>query len=113
MSVVVGALSNVSLESEDWVVVVLSSRMIGNAMHVCDFTFKGCFFLTFCVIFCFLLLYSIDRPEALGIVPGAIFLICLTFCLVGYATSHPTKVRSHIICFLFHSFSIHAGGISC
>eukprot|EP00557_Chaetoceros_sp_GSL56_P008782 CAMPEP_0176498574 /NCGR_PEP_ID=MMETSP0200_2-20121128/12399_1 /TAXON_ID=947934 /ORGANISM="Chaetoceros sp., Strain GSL56" /LENGTH=465 /DNA_ID=CAMNT_0017896801 /DNA_START=36 /DNA_END=1433 /DNA_ORIENTATION=+ len=32
-----------------------------------------------------------DIPEALGIVPGAIFLICLTFCLVGYATSHPTK----------------------
>ena len=33
-----------------------------------------------------------DVPEALGIVPGAIFLICLTFCLVGYASSHPTKV---------------------
>lgn len=33
-----------------------------------------------------------DVPEALGIVPGAIFLICLTFCLVGYASSHPTKL---------------------
>jgi len=31
-------------------------------------------------------------PEALGIVPGAVFLICLIFCLVGYATSHPTKL---------------------
>uniref|UniRef100_A0A7S2EE03 UDP-N-acetylglucosamine--dolichyl-phosphate N-acetylglucosaminephosphotransferase n=1 Tax=Ditylum brightwellii TaxID=49249 RepID=A0A7S2EE03_9STRA len=33
-----------------------------------------------------------DIPEALGIVPGAIFLICLIFCLVGYATSHPKKL---------------------
>jgi len=33
-----------------------------------------------------------DVPEALGIVPGAIFLICLILCLVGYATSHPTKL---------------------
>ena len=32
-------------------------------------------------------------PEALGIVPGAIFLICLMFCLVGFATNHPQKVR--------------------
>lgn len=32
------------------------------------------------------------RPEALGIVPGAVFLICLIFCLVGYATSHPAKL---------------------
>jgi UDP-N-acetylglucosamine--dolichyl-phosphate N-acetylglucosaminephosphotransferase len=32
------------------------------------------------------------RAEALGIVPGAIFLICLIICLVGYATSHPTKL---------------------
>ena len=31
-------------------------------------------------------------PEALGIVPGAIFLICLIFCLVGYATSNPSKL---------------------
>jgi UDP-N-acetylglucosamine--dolichyl-phosphate N-acetylglucosaminephosphotransferase len=31
-------------------------------------------------------------PEALGIVPGAVFLVCLTFCLVGYAASHPTKL---------------------
>jgi len=31
-------------------------------------------------------------PEALGIVPGAIFLICLIFCLVGYTTSHPSKL---------------------
>ena len=35
--------------------------------------------------------YSL-RPEALGIVPGAIFLICLMFCLVGFATNHPSKV---------------------
>ena len=33
-----------------------------------------------------------DVPEALGIVPGGIFLICITFCLVGYATSHPAKL---------------------
>jgi len=33
-----------------------------------------------------------DVPEALGIVPGAVFLICLIFCLVGYATSHPSKL---------------------
>lgn len=25
------------------------------------------------------------RPEALGIVPGSVFLVCLIFCLVGYA----------------------------
>ena len=37
---------------------------------------------------------QINSPEALGIVPGAIFLICLTFCLVGYANSHPTKVNT-------------------
>mmetsp|Transcript_7114 Transcript_7114/g.15545 ORF Transcript_7114/g.15545 Transcript_7114/m.15545 type:complete len:464 (-) Transcript_7114:42-1433(-) len=33
-----------------------------------------------------------DIPEALGIVPGATFLVCLILCLVGYATSHPTKL---------------------
>ncbi|KAL3768099.1 hypothetical protein ACHAW5_009156 [Stephanodiscus triporus] len=33
-----------------------------------------------------------DVPEALGIVPGAIFLICLMFCLVGFATNHPRKL---------------------
>ena len=33
-----------------------------------------------------------DSPEALGIVPGAVFLVCLIVCLVGYATSHPTKL---------------------
>lgn len=37
-----------------------------------------------------------DVPEALGIVPGAIFLICLTFCLVGFATSHPRKVSINV-----------------
>ena len=31
-------------------------------------------------------------PEALGIVPGAVFLVCLIICLVGYATSHPSKL---------------------
>lgn len=34
----------------------------------------------------------INRPEALGIAPGTIFLVCLIFCLVGYATSHPSKL---------------------
>ncbi|KAL7452118.1 hypothetical protein ACHAWC_003856 [Mediolabrus comicus] len=33
-----------------------------------------------------------DIPEALGIVPGAIFLICLIFALVGFATNHPAKL---------------------
>ncbi|EED94061.1 udp-n-acetylglucosamin-dolichyl-phosphate : n-acetylglucosamin-phosphate transferase, partial [Thalassiosira pseudonana CCMP1335] len=33
-----------------------------------------------------------DIPEALGIVPGAIFLICLIFCLIGFATNHPSKL---------------------
>lgn len=33
-----------------------------------------------------------DVPESLGIVPGAIFLICLIFCLVGFATNHPSKL---------------------
>jgi len=31
-------------------------------------------------------------PEALGIVPGAVFLVCLIFCIVGYTTSHPSKL---------------------
>ena len=31
-------------------------------------------------------------PEALGIASGTIFLACLIFCLVGYATSHPSKL---------------------
>lgn len=31
-------------------------------------------------------------PEALGIAPGTIFLVCLCFVLVGYATSYPTKL---------------------
>lgn len=34
----------------------------------------------------------ICSPEALGIVPGAIFLICLIFCLVGFASNHPSKL---------------------
>ena len=33
-----------------------------------------------------------DVPEALGIVSGTVFLVCLIFCLVGYATSNPGKV---------------------
>jgi len=33
-----------------------------------------------------------EIPEALGIVPGAVFLVCLIFCLVGYATSNPDKL---------------------
>ena len=37
-----------------------------------------------------------DVPEALGIVPGAVFLVCLIFCLVGYATSHPGKVNKYV-----------------
>jgi UDP-N-acetylglucosamine--dolichyl-phosphate N-acetylglucosaminephosphotransferase len=31
-------------------------------------------------------------PEALGIAPGTVFLVCLIVCLVGYATSHPIKL---------------------
>eukprot|EP00980_Cylindrotheca_fusiformis_P002251 scaffold517_cov119-Cylindrotheca_fusiformis.AAC.34 len=31
-------------------------------------------------------------PEALGIAPGTVFLVCLIFCIVGYATSHPSKL---------------------
>jgi UDP-N-acetylglucosamine--dolichyl-phosphate N-acetylglucosaminephosphotransferase len=31
-------------------------------------------------------------PEALGIASGTVFLVCLIFCLVGYANSHPTKL---------------------
>jgi UDP-N-acetylglucosamine--dolichyl-phosphate N-acetylglucosaminephosphotransferase len=31
-------------------------------------------------------------PEALGIAPGAVFLVCLMFCVVGYATNHPSKL---------------------
>jgi UDP-N-acetylglucosamine--dolichyl-phosphate N-acetylglucosaminephosphotransferase len=33
-----------------------------------------------------------DVPEALGIVAGAVFLVCLIFCLVGYAAWHPSKL---------------------
>lgn len=33
-----------------------------------------------------------DIPEALGIVPGAMFLICLIFCLVAYATNNASKL---------------------
>lgn len=33
-----------------------------------------------------------EIPEALGIVPGAVFLVCLIFCLVGYAAYHPHKL---------------------
>lgn len=42
------------------------------------------------------ILFTSPSPEALGIVPGTIFLICLTICLVGYAASHPSKV-----CYIF------------
>lgn len=50
-------------------------------------------------------LADVPVPEALGIVPGAVFLICLIFCLVGYAASHPSKsldVNSALlsICFM-------------
>lgn len=34
----------------------------------------------------------LDSPEALGIVPGAVFLVCLIFCLVGYAHTNPSKL---------------------
>jgi len=37
-------------------------------------------------------LADVPVAEALGIVPGAIFLICLIICLVGYATSNPSKL---------------------
>jgi hypothetical protein len=42
-----------------------------------------------------------EIPEALGIAPGAVFLVCLIICLVGFATSHPTKVQR-----LFHTASL-------
>ena len=61
--------------------------------------------------------FSINHsPEALGIVPGAIFLICLMFCLVGFATNHPQKVRTTS---LFHPrpghihHLIHYSTLSC
>lgn len=40
----------------------------------------------------FLLLLLSDSPEALGIVAGAVFLVCLIFCLVGYAHTNPSKL---------------------
>ena len=40
---------------------------------------------------------EIDVPEALGIVPGTVFLVCLIFCLVGFATSYPSKVRAGVV----------------
>jgi hypothetical protein len=43
-----------------------------------------------------------DVPEALGIVAGTVFVVCLIFCLVGYATSNPGKVGT-IHLFLFSS----------
>jgi len=46
-------------------------------------------------------------PEALGIVSGAVFIVCLIFCLVGYATSHPSKlldVNSALLSILFMLF---------
>ena len=47
---------------------------------------------------------SLDRPEALGIVPGAVFLVCLITCLVGFnakvVTTTPTfdvRNMTHIL----------------
>lgn len=37
-------------------------------------------------------MFKAHSPEALGIVSGAVFLVCLIFCLVGYATLHPAKM---------------------
>jgi UDP-N-acetylglucosamine--dolichyl-phosphate N-acetylglucosaminephosphotransferase len=39
-----------------------------------------------------LLYNNINSPEALGIAPGTIFLVCLILCVVGYAHHHPTKL---------------------
>jgi UDP-N-acetylglucosamine--dolichyl-phosphate N-acetylglucosaminephosphotransferase len=36
--------------------------------------------------------YVLSRPEALGIVPGAVFLVCLLFCLVGFAATYPSRM---------------------
>ncbi|CAB9527765.1 dolichyl-phosphate N-acetylglucosaminephosphotransferase [Seminavis robusta] len=33
-----------------------------------------------------------DVPEALGIAPGTIFLVCLISCVVGYSHHHPAKL---------------------
>jgi UDP-N-acetylglucosamine--dolichyl-phosphate N-acetylglucosaminephosphotransferase len=35
-------------------------------------------------------LQDLEIPEALGIVPGAVFLVCLVGCLVGFASSNST-----------------------
>ena len=43
-----------------------------------------------------------DVPEALGIVSGTVFLVCLIFCLVGYATSNPGKVITILHLSVFH-----------
>jgi UDP-N-acetylmuramyl pentapeptide phosphotransferase/UDP-N-acetylglucosamine-1-phosphate transferase len=47
---------------------------------------------------------NIYRPEALGIVPGAVFLVCLIFCLVGYAstTSKLLEINAALlsVCFM-------------
>ena len=37
------------------------------------------------------------RPEALGIVPGTVFLTCLICCLMLYATTNPSKVSRNTI----------------
>jgi UDP-N-acetylglucosamine--dolichyl-phosphate N-acetylglucosaminephosphotransferase len=34
---------------------------------------------------------SLFRPEALGIVPGAVFLVCLILCLVGFNSNYTTS----------------------
>jgi len=33
-----------------------------------------------------------DVPESLGIAPGAIFVICLIFCQIGFAKNNPSKL---------------------
>lgn len=35
---------------------------------------------------------AVDSPEALGIVPGTMFLVCQICCIVGYASLHPEKL---------------------
>jgi UDP-N-acetylglucosamine--dolichyl-phosphate N-acetylglucosaminephosphotransferase len=41
--------------------------------------------------------YRLRRPEALGIVPGAVFLICLIFCLVGYTANFEAANSSKLL----------------
>ena len=63
-----------------------------TTMPCCDCFLHLAFVLSLTLSICYSLSHSSYRPEALGIVPGAVFLVCLIFCLVGYATSQDSKL---------------------